>query len=183
MSSTNRGTVRNVADYYSTPHWAIDLICQEIEWSQITTVLEPARGDNRINEHIKHNYQSKAQFDWYEIREGRDYLDVPRTKGTSVFQWEPGVSGWDLVITNPPYSMAQMFVQRALNHGNNVVMLLRLGFLASQARREFWQERTPERLFVLSRRPSFTGKGTDSADYAWFCWGDDFKRVPGIYVL
>jgi len=38
-------------------------------------------------------------------------------------------------------------------------------------------------MFVLSKRPSFTGKGTDATDYAWFVW-DKTDRIPrGIHFV
>ena len=83
---------------------------------------------------------------------------------------------FDAVIMNPPYKQAMEFVQRArkLMGRRTVAALLRLSFLESQKRRAFWQE-NPADVYVLSRRPSFTAGGTDSAAYAWFVW----SREPG----
>ena len=60
-----------------------------------------------------------------------------------------------------------------------VIMLLRINFLSSQKRYDFWQQFPPDGLFVLSKRPSFTGTGTDSQEYAWFVWSD-IKELQGI---
>jgi hypothetical protein len=53
-------------------------------------------------------------------------------------------------------------------------MLLRLAFLESRRRVAFWRANPLARLYVLARRPSFVGTGTDMAAYAWFGW-----NVPG----
>ena len=63
-----------------------------------------------------------------------------------------------------------------------VIMLLRINFLGSQKRYDFWQQFPPDGLFILSKRPSFTGKGTDSIDYAWFVWSD-IKELQGIHWI
>ena len=60
--------------------------------------------------------------------------------------------------------------------------LLRINFLGSQKRYDFWQQFPPDGLYVLSKRPSFTGKGTDSIDYAWFVWSD-IKELQGIHWI
>lgn len=171
MSSTNRSAERKPHDAYATPLWAIDVILDEVKLDTITTGLEPACGDQRIIQAIEQR-NSAIKFDWADIQQGIDYF-------SSNYKLLP----YDLIISNPPYNLAQAFVDQALTHGKNVVMLLRLGFLASQKRREWWQDRIPHRLFVLSKRPSFTNQGTDSADYAWFCWGTQFRRPYGLYVL
>ena len=82
-------------------------------------------------------------------------------------------SNLDLIITNPPFNQAQAFADRALklsNEGGYVALLLRLAFLESVTRAEWLHANMPEDVYVLSKRPSFTGKGTDSTAYAWFVW-------------
>lgn len=55
-------------------------------------------------------------------------------------------------------------------------MLLRLNFLGSQRRAAWLRAWTPD-VYVLPRRPSFTGRGTDSCEYAWCVWHED-RRGP-----
>lgn len=78
---------------------------------------------------------------------------------------------FDVIITNPPFSLAEEFVRKALKHADHVVMLLRLAFLESR-RRELFHADHPSDVYVLSRRPSFMANGaTDSCAYGWFVWG------------
>ena len=52
------------------------------------------------------------------------------------------------------------------------------------AQRDIWadwmRENTPC-VFILPNRPSFTGNGTDAAEYGWFVWSNGIK--PVIRVL
>lgn len=48
MSATNRGTVRNDQDFYSTPKSAIDLILSRVNLNLVLSSLEPCRADGRI---------------------------------------------------------------------------------------------------------------------------------------
>ena len=83
----------------------------------------------------------------------------------------------DLTIGNPPFSTAEEHVRHALKLSRvGVGFLLRLAFLESTKREAFWREHRPARVFVLARRPSFTGGGTDSAAYGFFWW-DRRQRV------
>ena len=64
--------------------------------------------------------------------------------------------------------MALREFRDSLEHAQCVVMLLRINFLGSKKRYGFWKKNPPQAMYVLSKRPSFTGKGTDATEYAWF---------------
>ena len=75
------------------------------------------------------------------------------------------------IVGNPPYSAAELHVRQALSVARvGVAFLLRLGFLGAASRYPFWQEMPARRIWVLSERPSFTGGGHDSQEYAFFVW-------------
>jgi len=150
MSATNRGAVRNKNDFYPTPQEPIEKILNEIDFSDVSHFFEPCRGGGAIFNHIK------VDKSYAELSEGIDYL-------TTDFNT-------DLIITNPPFSIALEFLEKSLKEAKTVVYLLRLNFMGSQKRKSFWQNNPPSHLFTLSKRPSFTGKGTDSTEYAWFVW-------------
>jgi hypothetical protein len=91
---------------------------------------------------------------------------------------EEGGDLWDaphgLVVINPPFSLAQRFVETALAaqrpHRGTTAALLRLAFLEGQGRADF-HACYPSDVYVLPRRPSFTNNGkSDSSAYAWFVW-------------
>lgn len=84
------------------------------------------------------------------------------------------------IVTNPPYSLAYEFTRRAVAHSEETFLLLRLNFLASKKRKDWFQRNEPSALFVLSVRPSFVYGRTDATDYAWFYWG---PRHKGIFHL
>jgi len=91
------------------------------------------------------------------------------------------------VIGNPPYMLAQAFVESARACGfGYVAFLLRLGFLASRGRRKFWEHHAPTGLHVFGRRPSFTGNGaTDATEYCMLEWekGKPPLSIHWIYGL
>lgn len=88
---------------------------------------------------------------------------------------------YDVVIANPPFSLAQEFLHRARQHGDYVCFLLRLNFLQG-GERSLWLTQDCPDVYVVADRPSFTPDGnTDTAAYAWMVWhGYRFgKRTSG----
>lgn len=166
MSATNRGTVRNKADFYPTPLSAFEPLLPFLPKVQI---WEPACGDRRLIRAINESYDHKSFgpiADGADIEGGYDYLTDTATR--------------HCVVTNPPYSLAFEFAKHAVFYSKEVFLLLRLNFLASKKRAYWFRQNEPSALFVLSQRPSFTGTGTDATDYAWFYWG---SRHKGIFHL
>lgn len=91
----------------------------------------------------------------------------------------------DVIITNPPFSLAMEILEKSMkivSEKGKVILLLRLGFLASDKRFDFMRGNPPTDMFVLHKRPSFTGKGTDSQEYGWFVWDKD-KQTQSIKII
>jgi hypothetical protein len=138
MSATNRGASRIAHDAYSTPGYSIEPMLDLIHIPHISTFLEPCRGRSAIYNRIRCHRRYHA-----EIAEGNDYLTyVP-----------PGKV--NIIITNPPFSLAVDFLKKSLSEADTVVYLLRLNFLESVARHDFWKAHKPSHLFGLSKRPVF----------------------------
>ena len=92
---------------------------------------------------------------------------------------------YDWVIGNPPYSDAEAHVRHALSIARvGVAFLLRLAFLESASREAFWKQYPATDVHVLSRRPSFTGGGTDNCAYGWFIWVWGYHYGPAtLHIL
>jgi hypothetical protein len=181
VSSTNRGAERHTDDAYMTPKWCVRRLLEVWQPHGTSGILvEPAVGTGNIVRAI-----GTEQFAWltYDIREvpsvgemhvTGDFLEVV-SHGTDA----------EAVITNPPYCLAEEFVRhsRALFPRADLVFLLRIAFLASAVRLPLWRDLGTPDLYVLPNRPSFTGGGTDSADYAWFRWPDGKRDNGEVLVL
>lgn len=93
-----------------------------------------------------------------------------------------------VIITNPPFNCAMDIIKKALNDVEDdgyVIMLLRLNFLETKARKEFFDNYMPKYIFVHHKRMSFIeGGGTDSVAYAHFVWKkNDYKKFAKITVI
>jgi SAM-dependent methyltransferase len=94
-----------------------------------------------------------------------DYRDFPETK----FQF-------DLIIGNPPYSLAEDFIWksfRLINKHAWLMFLLPVQFICGQRKhKKFWSAGwSPRFVYNLPRRPSFTNnKKTDNREFALYIW-------------
>lgn len=185
MSSTNRGSDRAEADFYQTPDWCVQRLVEKLglpggKW------LEPGAGEGDL---IKAMGRGCVYWTALELREecraNLEKIQPPveiiitdKFIDPSVPEDQKPLHGrhFDVAFGNPPYSLAIEFIQESLKYCDIVVMLLRLNFLSTRSRAPFMQEHTPD-VYVLPDRPSFTGHGTDSSEYAWFVW--DKSKLPG----
>lgn len=197
MSVTGHGAktghVRHPDDWYATPAWATRAIMRALRVPQTfcdpDTMIDPCCGDGAILDVAAEMWPGARRMgveidrDRAAIAEGRGHVGPKHAVvcGDALGPL-PWGSFFNIVITNPPYALAMEFVERSLREvaeGGLVVMLLRIAWLASQKRAPFLRANTPS-IYVLPKRPSFTGKGTDSADYAWFVWG---QKSPRVHIL
>ena len=165
MSRQTAGHRLNATDFYATPPWCYENL--NIDWAKFKQAHEPCRGDGRIQFFLEE--ECKIPCTYSEINEGKDF-----------FEWSECT---DLILTNPPFSIAQPFIEHSLSYCSTCIMLLRINYLGSISRHEWWKKHTPVALHVLSKRPSFTGTGTDATDYAWYVWDKTDRMDRGIFFV
>lgn len=95
-----------------------------------------------------------------------DYLTYPFSQAGRPF---------DLIISNPPFSLIREFIERSLHLlpvNGYLAFLLRLNYFGSQKRAQWFQTMMPEYAYVHSRRLSFDpiSRRTDSIEYVHAVW-------------
>lgn len=191
MSATNRGGGRVALDAYYTPD---DVAARCVAAlpdaaTRVSRVLEPSVGGGAFVRAIR----AVAVARWgpmacppirvCDVNPDAPGLVGEHTAWVGDFLAMPPGAPYGLVVGNPPYSHAEAHIRHALAHvaeGGYVAFLLRLAMLESVKRRPLWAEHPPISVHVLSARPSFTGGGTDSAAYGWFCWRRGYTGAPSL---
>jgi hypothetical protein len=86
-------------------------------------------------------------------------------------------NGCEAIVTNPPFKLANEFVEHALELCPRVVMLLRLAFLESERRSPILDSGTLARVHIFRKRlptmhrDGWSGRKANSGmAFAWFCW-------------
>ena len=187
MSATGRGSERRAADYYPTPSWCVRRLLEACplpggRW------IEPGAGTGSIIRAVN-EFRRDVTWTAIELRTecerhlvdamgGLCFLGGDRIVVADFLTIDLDATTHKVALGNPPFSLAQAFVDRALQAAEQVVFLLRLSFLESQERAAWWQDH-PADVFVLPNRPSFTGAGTDATAYGWFRWHKS-RRADGV---
>lgn len=74
------------------------------------------------------------------------------------------------IVSNPPYSLAEEFIEHGAKIAKIGAWLLRLNFFGG-GRNAFHRRHNPG-VFISPNRPSFNGWGSDACEYGWFVYGD-----------
>lgn len=83
------------------------------------------------------------------------------------------------IITNPPFKLAQQFIEHAhkVTDGNaKIAMFLKLQFLEGEKRKQFFADYPPHTVYVFSKRVKcakngeFEKVGAPVMAYAWYVW-------------
>lgn len=179
MSSTGRSDVRVVHDVYPTPAWCVERLLEATAlpgglW------LEPAAGDGAI---IRAIARAREDITWNALEIRAECEPALLGTGAAVQIADALTLDWrdfspTVIITNPPYLLAEGFLERALETDAIIVLLLRLDFLGSDRRSPIFHLMPPD-LYVLPNRPSFVYGRTDSTEYGWFIWERSRARSFG----
>lgn len=174
---------RHENDYYITPpglaEWAVAQASTLVNTRKLKegckrAFLEPGCGEFAPF--------ADAACDYFDeihaidvMKRPKDFVDdeINQTFNYDFTKWKARRK-FDAIVGNPPFSLAVPFIEKGLEllePDGVLVYLLRLNFLASKKRIEFFKDAPPSHITVLQKRPSFTGDGkTDGQEYAYFFW-------------
>ena len=166
------------ADYYATEPAATDWLCQLEQFK--SPILEPSCGEGHISRQlIAHGYDVVS----------RDLVDRGYGEVADFLLFNNETWDGD-IITNPPYSKAQEFVEQALKMvkpGRKVAMFLKLTFLEGKKRGELFKITPPIRVWVsrsrlkCAKNGDFASMDGSATAYAWFVWEKGFQGHPEIH--
>ena len=193
MSRGQRKKIKLASEFYPTPEWVTRRLLENSFLPKRGVWLEPAVGDGAIMRVVREHYPNVT---WHtnDIRP-ESLLHASMNRTTTHYTGDflklaPCVKEkYDCIITNPPFSLALEFVKASLPIANNVLMLLRLGFLESTSRNAWIRRNMPDFIYVLPNRQGGTSDGkTDVFTYAWFHWkpvwlNDEIGQVSSSEIV
>lgn len=146
-------------DACQTPPHAVDPLLPYLPTDLV--IWEPAQGEGFLVE---------AFYDSSRRVIGSDILD-----GQNFFEYEPD-EDWDVIVTNPPYSLKFKWLERCYQLGKPFALLLPVETLGAATSQAMFEQYGME-LLLLNKRVNFKmpNKGWDGAGaqfpVAWFTWG------------
>ena len=161
---------RDIDDYYATDPRAMEELLKFETFHR--NVWEPACGGGHLSSVLKDH--------GYSVRNS-DVVDRIGDGSVELLDFIDGDTGvWEGdIITNPPYSFAQEFVEKSLStvvDGSKVAMFLKLTFLEGKKRKGMFAKHPPKRVYVFSSRVAcakggdFSSTQSSAVAYAWFIW-------------
>lgn len=175
-----RFEAKDSPDDFPTPPWATRALVEHVLEADVSALscLEPACGRGYMSRPLSEHFADIQSFDAYAYGFGgvRDFLDYP-------FE----VDSHDWVVTNPPFRLAEPFIERALAVARKgVAILARTVFLESVGRYgNIFAENPPTKFAQFSERvPMVRGrvdpKASTATGYAWFVWEKDPQAYPRL---
>lgn len=169
--SNHSAKKREDGDFYATDPKAVDMLCDLESFSK--NVLEPACGQGHIAKALENHGYNVIACDLIDRgfgRAGVDFLTLDKSNIDAD------------IVTNPPYVLAQEFVEKAMDvvsSGHKVAMFLKLTFLETAKRRELFKRYPPKTVYVASQRIACWPNGKPTSQsmvcYAWFVWQKGFS--------
>lgn len=186
MSATGRGTERDKLDRYYTSDTDAAACVACLTLPNGARVVEPSVGGGAFARAVYGATGGRAHILGIDIDPDADGLHLCDEMRMGDFdRISEDLTEWDadIVLGNPPYTDAIEHVRAGLRIAPRVAFLLRLNLLGSIRRAQFWVETPLAAVHVLTRRPSFTGGGTDATDYGFFVWDKAHQGPPGIFWI
>jgi len=182
------GRVEN--DFYATNPKAVTMLLDAIGEFENLDILEPCVGGGHIAKTIE-DLNKGNKIDCIDLVD-RGY---PNTK-VADFLTTPIDKLYDVVITNPPFSLAQEFIEKSISivkPSGIVCMFLKIQFLEGVKRKKFFETYPPKYIYVFRQRMATWSNG-DELDpdgkrwattmcHAWYIWEKDFKGEPIVRWL
>lgn len=176
-ASSHTAAVREKHDYYATEPKATRHL---VKLEKLRNVLEPACGEGHISEVLTTHGIDVTSSDLINRGYGavKDFFEYTEWVGD--------------IVTNPPFSICQKFVEHALKivpEGSKVVMFLPLRFLESKTRKPLLENSPMRTLYVASGRilcaknadfERMKKGGGSAVAYGWFVWEKGYKGLTRI---
>lgn len=140
-------------DEFYTPEYAVEPLIEFINHE--LTVWEPTDfGESKITSCLNKN--------------GNKVISSHISTGQNFFEYSPDFH-YDMIITNPPYSLKTEFIKRCFELEKPFALLLPITALEGQERGKIYREFGGIELLVLDRRVEFISGKTNWFNTSWFC--------------
>jgi hypothetical protein len=174
FSANNTSGKRKKSDFYETPYSITQKFLSVEDFDKTLTVCEPACGAGAISKILKESWEDSLVTE-YDIETN--------------FLWEMGE--YDYIITNPPFSIAHQFIQKAKQVAKKkFAFLLPLSYLHGKKRYdEIYSDKNYglKKVYVFTRYPMLGEKlrkdgkyNTGMMVYAWFVFENGYSELPTI---
>ena len=177
MLGVNPSAERQENDYYATNPTALSLFLDKLKEDNIKLsreIWEPSCGEGHLSKVLIRKGYDVFSSDLIDRGYGEveiDFLNNNYIKCNGD------------ILTNPPFKLAEQFVEVAMNkikQGNKLLLFLKIQFLEGQRRKKLFQKHKPKFVYCYSARQLCAKNGefekytATTQFYCWVIWEKGF---------
>jgi hypothetical protein len=161
---------RKEMDFYPTPHNVTEALITFLNSKGVTyqTIHEPASGEGDISKVFESYFYEVISSD----------LRTENIYGLGGIDFlESDIPNCDACITNPPFNVAEKFIEKSVGNYRIIAMLLKSQYWHAKTRLPLFMKYPPSYVLPLTWRPDFlekyrppSEKGNPTMDVGWTVW-------------
>lgn len=166
-------------DDFPTPPWATRALCEWLSDQSLGDIAAMTCREPAANR----GYMVAPLSEYFNRIEAADVHDYGVGFPVADYLWGPIPAPVDWTITNPPFRLAEQFIQRGLQSSKaGVAMIVRSAFLEGKARFESLFDVSPPHYILqfVERAPMCKGKidptVSSATAYSWLVWFTDYPQ-------
>lgn len=168
----NRVEAHDSLDDFPTPPWATRALCEFMIAEDLDSFTmscrEPAANRGHMVAPLREYFASVEASDVHDYGAGFPVAD---------YLWGPLPAAVDWTITNPPFRLAEQFIERAIDTSRvGVAMIVRAAFLEGVGRFErLFSKHQPAHVLqfterVVMHKGKLSANGSTATAYCWIVW-------------
>lgn len=173
-------------DDFPTPPWATRALCEFLrgvgKWNLcLCTARDPAANRGHMVRPLREYFTEVDAADVHDYGVGFPVAD---------YLFGPDQDPVDWTITNPPFKLAEQFIERALRTSDcGVAVIVRAAFLEGQGRYERLFSVNPPRFVlqfterVVMHKGRLAPEGSTATAYAWLVWDTDLVGETELHWI
>jgi hypothetical protein len=156
---------RSETDFYPTPSDVTKTLLDFLDLPKTNIIWEPACGEMDMVSVMQSAGYAVIPTD---LKYGHDFLTMPHPE-------------CDWIITNPPFSISDKFIERCAEHGKPFALLLKSQYWHAKKRHDLFKRITPSFVCPLTWRPDFLFKKHEKRsaplmDVMWCIWEPPYNQ-------
>lgn len=170
IAGGNTAYKRAASDYYPTPPEVTKALMDFLKIPEGSLVWEPACGEGHMVRVLESAGMRVIESD---IKTGENFLSTEK-------------KDCDWIITNPPFSIADKFIERCVEHEKPFALLLKSQYWHAKKRLDLFRKSQPDYVLPLTWRPDFLfgerGGGSPLMDVMWVVWEKKDTHSGTMYI-
>ncbi len=173
MLGGNPSEGRETRDCYNTPVNVTEALLSFLYLEKGTRIWEPAAGEGKLSKVLRDSGYNVICSDIHDYGLGHEIRNF----------YKFDVAQAPVMITNPPYMLAEMFIKKSTELQLEVFcLLLKSTYWHARSRLDLFNNYAPSYVLPLTWRPDFKGLGAPTMDFSWNVWFD-FDRITKYKLL